>query len=190
MIPSSLQVAVVRGGGKFQPWSVVEADRVPEEEREEVDNGKTNDHLGDGCTNAQSNIIYYKVTNRNPLTFLKKTFQIGSKLWYYLFRLGSELGGEELLGLYFFFWMLCLDRCVAPPLLTFLTLPPPQHCGQAGSHGLERGHVHRTGHERCHQVDNTNLRACFTGSDVTLDVLMFQQLIRTKTTCYGLEKNL
>lgn len=53
------------------------------------------------------NVVYYKATNR---------------LWHVLFLVGSQLGDEELLGLYFMIWMWCLDSAVGRKVVLVWTL--------------------------------------------------------------------
>jgi len=90
------KVGEVRGGGEEEPWVAVEATekKAGMEEKSKSSNGG-------------ANILYYKVTDQ---------------FWHLVFLLGSQLGDEELLGLYFMVWMWCLDSMVGRRVVLTWTL--------------------------------------------------------------------
>jgi len=83
---------VKQGGDEGDAWTSVD----------ERKSGKYSDEA-----HQNRNIVYYKATNR---------------LWHFLFLVGSQLGDEELLGLYFMIWMWCLDSSVGRKVVLVWTL--------------------------------------------------------------------
>lgn len=83
-----------QGGEEGDGWTAVN-------ERKSDDN----EHLR--ADHQNTNIVFYTATNR---------------LWHLLFLVGSQLGDEELLGLYFMIWMWCLDSSVGRKVVLVWTL--------------------------------------------------------------------
>jgi len=90
---------VRQGGAKSDGWTSVK-EGGSEKTSEQQKNSANDDH-------PNTNVVFYKTTNR---------------LWHFLFLVGSQLGDEELLGLYFMIWMWCLDSAVGRKVVLVWTL--------------------------------------------------------------------